>query len=157
VPKKKEVIPEAMFDPVEINKQALKGIFERAVKENRHLRPDEAMTKLFEYWKGFDENNPLPDEAKRMYRRMDDYVLTRKVHHAAVDLYYETYFMKQKGATPLSDDYLRHILSLSEQGLSYGGIAKEIGLPTSPPHELLRSKDKIRKQLVIAKSRLRKS
>jgi hypothetical protein len=124
LPKKKETTVEDWIKPLEFNKRMLKRRFSEAAKEGKHLRPDEAMMELFDFWKKYLELDPMIDKDKRTYRRVDDIVLLRKIHHEAVDLYYETYFGKQEGATQLSVEYLEHILAMAEKGLTHREIAK---------------------------------
>lgn len=133
----------------------LAQIYAQAVEEGSFLLPDEAMLELISKWNTYFKNNPLTEEEARSYYRKDEGFM-RKLHHAAVDLYYDTYSGKQEGAPQINEKYLEHILSLSERGLSYGQIAKEVGLPITPPAEYIKSKDKIRKQLEIAEQRLKK-
>ncbi|HVG20962.1 MAG TPA: hypothetical protein VNI02_18075 [Blastocatellia bacterium] len=141
---------------IDLNKSYLRDFYKKAFKERIILSPDEALKKLEEVSMTIAKHNGITISSFKVeHPRIDLVAEARKLHHYAVDLYYDTYYGKKVGATPLDDKYLEYILQLSEKGLSYGQIAKDVGLPTSPPSELAKSSDKIRHQLKIAKKKLK--
>lgn len=151
MPKKKE---SKKIDPYRFNELYLENIFREAVEKHEVLLPDDAMKKLNSIMGKRLEIEGLDiATTRRKYPRIDDLVVLRKLHHYAVDLFYRTYFERGEGAPSLSNEYLQSIVEMRQKGLSYGEIAKEVGEQTTPPDELRKSSDKIRKQLDIAEKR----
>jgi phage pi2 protein 07 len=132
----------------------LKGFYQEVQKDKIDLWPDEAMKQLMDLMnKRAEKEKEEIAEVLLKNPRLDQIASLRKLHHYAVDLFYETYFGKRSGAPPLNDKYLEQLSMLREQGLSYGQIAQKLGYKTSPQSEFKKSTDKIRKQLEGAKER----
>jgi hypothetical protein len=126
----------------------LKGFYDDAVKNGVVLLPDEAIAKLQEVIKNIVEAQKM-DLAifKRDNPRIDWKTETRRIHHYAVDLYYDTYIGKNVGAPPLTDEYLEYIVTLKEKDkLTFGQIGIRIG-------ESPKAAEKIRKQYEKAKEK----
>jgi hypothetical protein len=149
--KKKQT--ESMED-FNLSRELLKKWFQDAKEKSEMLFPDAAIDRLNKVMKEIMEREEGSiTEAVMINPRLDPPTKMRELHHFAVDLFYDTYCGKQTGAPRLHPEYLRQIVMLREQGLSYGRIAMKIGLPTSPTSELKKSSDKIRKQLDEARER----
>jgi hypothetical protein len=79
----------------------------------------------------------------------------RKMHHHAVDLYYDTYFSRgaglegkpRRGAPPIPDRYLDEILRMTRKGMNLEKIADKLG-QLGP-----KGKDRVRKQRALAVKR----
>jgi hypothetical protein len=142
------------LDGFDINRELLKSFYQAAKDEPEMLWPDAAIKRLMKLMGEVMEREKWSfAEAVMINPRFDPSARARELHHFAVDLFYDTYCGKQTGAPRLHSEYLRQLVILREQGLSYGQIAKKVGLQTSPPSELKKSSDKIRKQLEEAKER----
>lgn len=142
------------LDSFDINRELLKSFYQNAKDESELLWPDTAIKKLMKLMREVMEREKGSiAEAVMINPRFDPVARSRELHHFAVELFYDTYWGKQTGAPRLHPEYLRQLVILREQGLSYGQIAKKIGLQTSPSSELKKSSDKIRKQLEEAKER----
>jgi hypothetical protein len=157
MPKKKQADKLEGFDQ---SRRLLEGLYRDAENESEVLWPDMAIKRLSDLNVEIDEREKdskeeLLQEATFKNPRFDDVAYARELHHYAVDLFYETYCGKQTetGAPPLSERYLKQLVKLREEGLSYGKIAIKLGLKTSPPPELTKSTNKIRKQLKEAEAR----
>lgn len=151
MPKKKSSDDSEQLNAWEI---VLNQFYKEAKEERRLLYPDDAMKKLSDWMNKANEVQKVDISALRLKNpRIDIPAELRKIHHYAVDLYYETYYGKRDGAPRIDNHYLEYIVTLRAKGLSYGKIAKELNYPISPPSELRKSTDKIRKQLDTAKER----
>lgn len=142
------------LDDFDINRELLKSFYQGANDEPEMLWPDAAIKRLMKLMgEVMERENRSFADAVMMNPRIDPVARARELHHFAVDLFYDTYCVKQTGAPRLHPEYLRQIVILREKGLSYGQIAIKVGLPTTPSSELKKSSDKIRKQLEEADER----
>jgi hypothetical protein len=136
------------------NEFLLDVMFEQADRDGRFLTPDEAICELPERIQAIvgDDYQPKTAIVTALVGPRDRGHLYRKLHHHAVDLFYETYFSRGCGAPKLSDDRLSEILHLHSQGLSYLQIGKQVGEDTSTPLKKDQTRDRIRKQVKKAMS-----
>lgn len=149
--KKKRTDDSKSFD---LSRELLKSFYRDAKEKSEELWPDTAIKNLSKLMGEVMEREGVSFTAAIIKKpRLDPAAYLRDLHHFAVDLFYDTYCGKQTGAPRLHPEYLKQIVILREKGLSYGQIAKKVGLPTSPPSELTKSSDKIRKQLEEADER----
>jgi hypothetical protein len=149
--KKKQTDNLESFD---INRELLKSFYQDAKEESEMLWPDAAIKRLSKLMgEVLEREKGSFAEAVLKNPKLDPAAHARELHHYAVDLFYDTYCGKQTGPPRLHPQYLKQIVMLREKGLSYGQIAKKLGLATSPPSELKRSTDRIRKQLDEAEER----
>jgi hypothetical protein len=145
---------------IDIFQQSLKDIFDAARISGVRLTPDKAMAMLDDDVAAFEKAGGLEGNAGSASPslpalRIDVVAIRRKVHHCAVDLFYNTYFPRKagtegkprRGAPSLSDEYLDQILQLCRKGLNYAQIADRLGEP----------KDRIRKRIEIAERRYREA
>ncbi len=135
--------------------QRLKGWLEVIFEHRREpsVTPDEAMQILDEMLRswisGSAGSEKSPSATSRLPLRIDTVSFTRRIHHYAVDLYYDTYFPRwpgtegksSRGAPPLSDEYLEQVFRLAQRGKHPKEIADKLGQldPKAP--------DRIRKQI----------
>lgn len=133
---------------IDLSEVLLRGFYEDAVKNGIILLPDEAIDKLQDVMENLREVEKLDiPKFKRDNPRTDWEAIVRRLHHYAVDLYYDTYFGKKVGAPSMAHEYLEYIVSLKEiDKLSFGEIGIRIG-------ESPESADKIRKQYGMAKKK----
>jgi hypothetical protein len=134
-------------------KDLLHSIFVEA--RGSYLTPDVAMEILEEILGSRISSSGIqPNESSNNPRflRADMAVFRRKIHHYAVDLYYESYFPRRKrtsgkskrGATALPDDYLDELLKMTRQGVNLQKMADKLG------HFGPKGKDRVRKQRDLA-------
>ena len=69
----------------------------------------------------------------------------KKAYHRAVDLFYDALAPAKRGAPSYPPEFIEKLRQLNLQGKSHGEIALMLDLPTTPPDELQRSKDRVRK------------
>jgi hypothetical protein len=134
----------------------LRGIYENGLKNGRLITPDVAIEELLKIVSNSNSNhdNSNHDWENPRLSRLNPVSLMRKVHHIAVDLYYDFCLQPEKGAPPLTIESLSYILSLRNSGQSYRQIAIELGLPVNTTEDKIRSIDRIRKQVKTAEKKL---
>ena len=157
----KEISPKARKARLQGDFQRLlEAIFEDERTSDSTLTPDQAMDSLDEMLATIAAALDSSDSKKnspahpRLPLRTDTVAFRRKIHHYAVDLYYNTYFRRTgkerkhgRGAPPLPDEYLDQILRRARKGMNPAQIAHELG--QSDPG----AKDRIRKQIGTAVKR----
>ncbi len=133
----------------------LEVVYKQAKAEGRIVRPDEAMSEAENKISCMVDKEsvmktPSYVQVKRLTPSNMEFIIRRKAHHIAVDLFYRTYDLIKSGAPRLSND---ESIDLQEKGLNHADIAKEIGLSVKTPEAKKRSKDVIRKRIEAAKKR----
>jgi hypothetical protein len=133
-------------------KGLLRAIYNNGLENGCLVTPDAALEKLLKI--ASHSKTGIPDGETPELPRLNPVNLMRRVHHIAVDLYYDTFSKLRKGAPPITKETLDYIYSLHKSGLSYGEIAIKLGLPLDTAENKIRSKDVIRKRLKTAKKKL---
>ena len=133
----------------QLNRSALKHIYDEAKRAGRIPTPDAAMEALHSHNR--QRIGDTDKEAKEVFppemARFDVSQVFRDAHHIAVDLYYRALYPR-KGAPPLRHEYKEQLLRWQSGGLRPRQIAIKLGLGSSKEKE-----DLVRKQLLIAKGR----
>ena len=133
--------------PLRMLEIILKNIYLRAARNGQFLSPDDAMKLTGKELDRFAEEHrgdhsvyfsPGP--------RYSHVAIVRRAHHFAVELHYRTYFPQKRGAPKLPQRYVEGLLQLAGKKLSYGQIARRLGLPAD-----LTTRDRLRKQIASAK------
>jgi hypothetical protein len=150
--RKTAILDAGNLTPEKANKWLLEEIFAKAKSEGRYLTPDAAFKELLETAQRLATDSK--DDLRVLLPRVNLISLTRKLHHHAVDVFYETYFPTSAGAPPFTDESLKYLLDLARQGLTHRQIAEKLGLPTHTPRENDLAKDKVRKRVKVAKKKL---
>ncbi len=140
--------------------ETLEDIFSAARQSGIVLTPDEALIELDDALKAVFFSKAGSEERSAeagLHRplRVDAVAFRTKIHHRAVDLYYQTYFPRKagmegkprRGASNLSLDYLHQVLTLSREGMNPAQIATKMG-QLDP-----KAKGRIAKQIRIAEKR----
>jgi hypothetical protein len=140
--------------------ETLEDIFSAARQSGVVLTPDEALIELDDALKEvFSKAGVLEGRAGKagLHRPLpiDVVAFRTKVHHRAVDLYYQTYFPRKagmegkprRGRSRLPLEYLDQLLTLHKKGLNPAQIASTLG------ESGLKAKGRIAKQIRIAEKR----
>jgi hypothetical protein len=140
--------------------ETLKDIFALARQYGIRITPDQALEELDDALEDVASrivllDQPHPESAPHRPLRVDVVAIRTKLHHKAVDLYYQTYFPRKagmeakprRGASTLSFDYLYEVLTLSRKGMNPAQIATKMG-QLDP-----KAKGRIAKQIRIAEKR----
>jgi hypothetical protein len=138
----------------------LEDIFTTARQNRIFLTPDQALTELRDALKGVCSQAGFldaPDSRSALHQplRFDVVAFWTKIHHRAVDLYYQTYYPRKagmegkprRGASRLSLEYLDQLLTLRKKGLNPAQIASKLG------HSGPKARGRIAKQIAIAEKR----
>lgn len=120
--------PKAMWRA--LYRAILDTAFEDSSKSGLHMTPDQAIETLYsELAIHFPKSKLTRTDGRPLLQpRIDLMAGRREAHHYAVDLYYRTYFARNKGAPRVSESDNVKLLEARERGLTYRQIAEMTNL-----------------------------